>query len=99
MKRITEWRGEHAAIVDNHCNYIDKLAKYEDMEESHAFVPLEPLCKLLSEMHSGITCDTCEEYLGCNSVKGDCDTKEHWQDFLIKWMNFAKQVEGEDKNG
>ena len=31
--RITEWRGEHAAIVDHHVNYIDKLARYEDIGE------------------------------------------------------------------
>ena len=30
MIRCTEWRGEHAAIVDNHVNYIDRLAQYED---------------------------------------------------------------------
>lgn len=29
--RCTEWRGEHAAIVDNHVNYIDLLALYEDL--------------------------------------------------------------------
>lgn len=30
MERVTEWRGEHAAIVNNHVNYIDRLAEYED---------------------------------------------------------------------
>lgn len=30
MERVTEWRGEHAAIVNNHVNYIDLLAEYED---------------------------------------------------------------------
>ena len=30
MKRLTEWRGEHAAVVDHHANYIDRLAAYED---------------------------------------------------------------------
>lgn len=30
MNRCTEWRGEHAAVSDNHVNYIDRLAKYED---------------------------------------------------------------------
>lgn len=29
--RCTEWRGDHAAIVDNHVNYIDLLALYEDL--------------------------------------------------------------------
>lgn len=29
--RCTEWRGEHAAVVDNHVNYIDLLALYEDL--------------------------------------------------------------------
>lgn len=33
MKRCTEWRGEHAVVVDNHVNYIDKLALYEDKDE------------------------------------------------------------------
>lgn len=30
MKRCTEWRGEHAAVVDHRTNYIDLLAHYED---------------------------------------------------------------------
>ncbi len=30
MERSTEWRGEHAAVVNNHANYIDRLALYED---------------------------------------------------------------------
>ena len=30
MERLTEWRGEHAAVVNNHANYIDRLAAYED---------------------------------------------------------------------
>lgn len=30
LKRATEWRGEHAAVVNNHINYIDRLAEYED---------------------------------------------------------------------
>lgn len=29
--RCTEWRGEHAAIVDHHVNHIDLLALYEDL--------------------------------------------------------------------
>lgn len=44
MKRCTEWRGEHAAVVDNHVNYIDRLARYEDEDEDgrliHLPVPL-----------------------------------------------------------
>ena len=32
MNRLTEWRGEHAAVVDHHENYIDRLAAYEDTE-------------------------------------------------------------------
>lgn len=32
--RLTEWRGEHAAIVNHYENYIDKLAAYEDIELS-----------------------------------------------------------------
>ena len=31
MERCTEWRGEHAAVCENHVNYIDKLARYEDL--------------------------------------------------------------------
>ena len=38
--RITEWRGEHAAIVDHHVNYIDKLARYEDIGEIGEIVPI-----------------------------------------------------------
>lgn len=30
MERLTEWRGEHAAVVNHHENYIDRLAAYED---------------------------------------------------------------------
>ena len=30
MERLTEWRGEHAAVVNHHANYIDRLARYED---------------------------------------------------------------------
>ena len=30
MERLTEWRGEHAAVVNHHVNYIDRLAAYED---------------------------------------------------------------------
>ena len=30
MERLTEWRGEHAAVEDHHKNYIDRLAAYED---------------------------------------------------------------------
>lgn len=32
MDRVTEWRGEHAAVVNNHVNYIDLLAQYEDSD-------------------------------------------------------------------
>ena len=38
--RLTEWRGEHAAIVNHHENYIDKLAAYEDAEEQGLLVRL-----------------------------------------------------------
>lgn len=30
MERLTEWCGEHAAVVNHHENYIDRLAAYED---------------------------------------------------------------------
>lgn len=30
MNRLTEWMGEHAAVVTHHENYIDRLAAYED---------------------------------------------------------------------
>lgn len=30
MNRLTSWMGEHAAVIDNHANYIDRLAAYED---------------------------------------------------------------------
>ena len=30
MERLTSWMGEHAAVVDHHANYIDRLAAYED---------------------------------------------------------------------
>lgn len=36
--RLTEWRGEHAAVVEHHENYIDKLAAYEDAEEQGRLV-------------------------------------------------------------
>lgn len=40
MERLTEWRGEHAAIVNHHENYIDRLAYYEDLEEQGRLVVL-----------------------------------------------------------
>lgn len=40
MSRCTEWRGPHAAVVDNHVNYIDRLARYEDEEEDGRLVHL-----------------------------------------------------------
>lgn len=30
MERLTSWMGEHAAVVNHHANYIDRLAAYED---------------------------------------------------------------------
>ena len=42
--RLTDWRGEHAAIVNHHENYIDKLAAYEDAEEQGLLVRLP--CKV-----------------------------------------------------
>ena len=42
--RLTEWRGEHAAIGNHHENYIDKLAAYEDAEEHGRLVILP--CKV-----------------------------------------------------
>ena len=32
MERLTQWMGEHAAVVNNHENYIDRLARYEDLD-------------------------------------------------------------------
>lgn len=40
MSRCTEWRGRHAAVVDNHVNYIDRLARYEDEDEDGRLVHL-----------------------------------------------------------
>lgn len=40
MDRLTEWRGEHAAVVNHHKNYIDRLARYEDLEEQGRLVIL-----------------------------------------------------------
>lgn len=42
--RLTEWRGEHAAIINHRENYIDKLAAYEDAEEKGLLVQLP--CKI-----------------------------------------------------
>jgi hypothetical protein len=42
--RLTEWRGEHAAIANHRENYIDKLAAYEDAEEQGRLVILP--CKV-----------------------------------------------------
>ena len=38
MERLTEWRGEHAAVVNHHVNYIDRLARYEDAVEKGLLV-------------------------------------------------------------
>lgn len=40
MGRITEWHSGHAAILDHHVNYIDKLAQYEDIGEPNNVVPI-----------------------------------------------------------
>ena len=48
MNRLTEWRGDHAAIVNHHKNYIDKLAAYEDAEEQGLLVRLP--CKVGQEV-------------------------------------------------
>lgn len=42
--RLTEWRGEHAAIMNHHANYVDRLATYEDAEEQGRLVILP--CKV-----------------------------------------------------
>lgn len=44
MERLTEWRNGHGAVVNNRENYIDKLAQYEDAEESGLLVRLP--CKV-----------------------------------------------------
>ena len=44
MERLTEWRNGHGAIINNRENYIDKLAQYEDAEESGLLVRLP--CKV-----------------------------------------------------
>ena len=44
MDRPTEWRGEHAAIVNHHENYIDRLAAYEDAGEEGRLIILP--CKV-----------------------------------------------------
>ena len=40
MKRLTEWRNGHGAIVNHSENYIDKLARYEDAEEQGRLIIL-----------------------------------------------------------
>ena len=52
--RLTEWRGEHAAIVNHHENYIDKLAAYEDAEEQGRLVVLP--CKIGTPVWSSVMC-------------------------------------------
>ena len=47
--RLTEWRGEHAAIAYHRENYIDKLAAYEDAEEQGRLVILP--CKVGSHVY------------------------------------------------
>ena len=45
MERVTEWSSSgHAAIVNHHVNYIDRLAYYEDLEEQGRLIILP--CKI-----------------------------------------------------
>ena len=44
MERLTEWRDGHGAVVNNKENYIDKLARYEDLEEQGRLIVLP--CKV-----------------------------------------------------
>ena len=48
MKRLTEWRNGHGAIINNTENYIDKLAQYEDAEEQGLLIKLP--CKVGDEI-------------------------------------------------
>lgn len=61
MSRCTEWCGEHAAVVDNHVNYIDKLALYEDADEAGLLYRLPaPLGSTVyavrEKCHEGLDC-------------------------------------------
>ena len=49
MNRLTEWSGEHAAVMNIHENYIDRLAYYEDTD-------LEPdeIVKLKAERDAAV---------------------------------------------
>lgn len=45
MNRLTEWRNGHGAIVNNRENFIDKLTRYEDMEEKGELI-IFPCCNI-----------------------------------------------------
>ena len=55
LERLTEWRGEHAAVVNHHVNYIDRLAAYEDIElmPEEIVATLMNYISFLSEMTGG----------------------------------------------
>jgi len=82
MKRCTEWRGKHAAVVDNHVNYIDKLARYEDLDEKGLLLQLPaPLGSTVYSVH-----DRCRApYWDCPFMGGfgmsRCGTTGHCESY------------------
>ena len=60
MERLTEWRGEHAAVVNHHKNYIDRLAAYEDtgLEPEDIENTLANFSSFLCEMTGGMMSKT-----------------------------------------
>lgn len=60
MKRCTEWRNGHGAIIDNSVNYIDRLAEYEDADEHGVLVRLP--CKIGTTVYIVTGCENVYMY-------------------------------------
>ena len=62
MERVTEWRGDHAAVCNHHVNYIDRLARYEDTDlEPEEINGLKLKIQCL-EMSLQVTCNALERF-------------------------------------
>ena len=68
MERLTQWMGEHAAVVSHHENYIDRLAYYEDLEEQGKLVVLP--CSVGDTFYTAACICSCRpDYYGCDEYE------------------------------
>lgn len=92
MNRCTEWRGEHAAVSDNHVNYIDRLAKYEDsgLEPEEIQILIQSNAELIAKL---AVLEDREKHSLC--VHRELDTCSEYCD---GW-DFTKECYSEKRNG